>query len=247
MMRASRITSVSWCAEMLNTMLDAEADVLCGAQRYERSPDRGDTRAGSYERSLYTKAGEVKLKCLSCAVRPSRAPLSSVTGPIEEYLIGVYLAGSVRRVEDITEALWGTRVSSGTVSKMNQKVYQHIERWRNRPIEGEYPCVYLDSIVLKRSWADETKNVSVLVAVGSRSGWMSSHSRCSRRLQGRRIRLEWLSVSLQAARPQGRTVDYLGCLPGSRGIGGRLLPVTRRRAGNAAEGYLCSGKPEGGK
>ena len=48
--------------ETLNAMLDAEADALCGAQRYERSPDRVDTRAGSYKRSLHTKAGEVKLK-----------------------------------------------------------------------------------------------------------------------------------------------------------------------------------------
>jgi putative transposase len=79
----------------------------------------------------------------------------------------MYLAGvSVRRVEDITEALWGTRVSSGTVSNLNKKVYQHIERWRNRPIEGKHPYVYLDGIVLKRSWAGEIKNVSVLVAIG---------------------------------------------------------------------------------
>ena len=79
----------------------------------------------------------------------------------------MYLAGvSVRRVEDITEALWGTRVSSGTVSKLNKKVYGHIEAWRNRPIEGEHPYVYLDEIVLKRSWAGAVKNVSVLVAIG---------------------------------------------------------------------------------
>jgi transposase-like protein len=79
----------------------------------------------------------------------------------------MYLAGvSVRRVEDITEALWGTRVSSGTVSKLNQKVYQHIERWRTQPIEGEYAYVYLDGIVLKRSWGGEVKNVSVLAAIG---------------------------------------------------------------------------------
>ena len=79
----------------------------------------------------------------------------------------MYLAGvSVRRVEDITEALWGTRVSSGTVSNLNKKVYKHIETWRNRPIEGDYPYVYLDGMVLKRSWAGEIKNVSVLVAIG---------------------------------------------------------------------------------
>ena len=47
----------------------------------------------------------------------------------------------MRRVEDITEALWGTRVSSGTVSRLNQKIYRHIEAWRNRAIEGEFPYV----------------------------------------------------------------------------------------------------------
>jgi len=50
---------------------------------------------------------------------------------VEEAIVQMYLAGvSVRRVEDITESLWGTRVSSGTVSKLSQKVYKHIERWR---------------------------------------------------------------------------------------------------------------------
>jgi transposase-like protein len=43
-------------------MLDAEADCLCGAQHYERSPDRVDTRAGSQKRQYHTKAGEVTLK-----------------------------------------------------------------------------------------------------------------------------------------------------------------------------------------
>lgn len=48
--------------ETLNGLLDAEADQLCGAKRYERSADRVDTRAGSYDRQLQTKAGEVTLK-----------------------------------------------------------------------------------------------------------------------------------------------------------------------------------------
>jgi hypothetical protein len=79
----------------------------------------------------------------------------------------MYLAGvSVRRVEDITEALWGTRVSPSAVSDLNKKIYGTIETWRNRPIEGEHPYVYLDGIVLKRSWAGEVRNVSLLVAIG---------------------------------------------------------------------------------
>jgi transposase-like protein len=86
---------------------------------------------------------------------------------VEEALIEMYLAGvSVRRVEDITEALWGTKVSPSTVSNLNKKIYGHIERWRNRPITRSHPYVYLDGIVLKRSWGGEVKNVSVLVAIG---------------------------------------------------------------------------------
>jgi len=86
---------------------------------------------------------------------------------VEEALIEMYLAGvSVRRVEDITEALWGTRVSPGTISNLNKKVYRKIEAWRNCPLEEEYPYVYLDGIVLKRSWAGEVSNVTVLVAIG---------------------------------------------------------------------------------
>ena len=157
--------------ETLNSLLDAEADALCGAQRYERSPERTDYRAGSYDRKLHTRAGEVKLKMPKLRRQPFETAIIERyrrrESSIEESLIEMYLAGvSVRRVEDITEALWGTRVSPGTVSKLNQKVYKHIEAWRNRPIEGEYPYVYLDGVVLKRSWAGEVRNVSVLVAIG---------------------------------------------------------------------------------
>lgn len=79
----------------------------------------------------------------------------------------MYLAGvSVRRVEDITQALWGTRVSPSVVSDLNQKLYERIDEWRNRPIEGEHPYVFLDGIWLKRSWGGEVHKVSVLVAIG---------------------------------------------------------------------------------
>lgn len=86
---------------------------------------------------------------------------------VEESLIEMYLAGvSVRRVEDITQALWGTKVSPSTVSKLNKQIYEKIDEWRNRSIEGEFACVYMDGIVLKRTWVDEVRNVSILVAFG---------------------------------------------------------------------------------
>ena len=57
-------------------------------------------------------------------------------------------------------------MSPGTVSNLNKKIYAKIEVWRNRPIDGEHPYVFLDGIVMKRTWAGEVRNVSLLVAIG---------------------------------------------------------------------------------
>ncbi len=157
--------------ETLNALLDAEADRLCNAERYERSEARRDTRAGSYERKLQTRAGEVSLKVPKLRRQTFETAIIERyrrrEASVEEALMEMYLAGvSVRRVEDITEALWGTRVSPGTVSNLNKKIYEQIDAWRNKPIAGDHPYVYVDGIVLKRSWAGEVRNVSLLVAIG---------------------------------------------------------------------------------
>ena len=159
--------------QTLNGLLQAEADELCGAKRYARSPERLDTRAGHYDRKLQTQAGEVTLQVPRLRNLPFETEIIERyrrrESSVEEALVEMYLAGvSVRRVEDITEALWGTRVSPSTVSELNQKIYVQIEAWRNRAIEGDHAYVYLGGIWLKRSWGGEVKNVAVLVAIGVR-------------------------------------------------------------------------------
>ena len=96
--------------QTLNALLDAEADALCGASRYQRSPDRLDTRAGHYTRKLQTKAGEVELKVPKLRNLPFETAIIERyrrrETSVEEALVEMYLAGvSTRRVEDITEAL----------------------------------------------------------------------------------------------------------------------------------------------
>jgi transposase-like protein len=163
--------------ETLNALLDAEADHLCGARKYERTEGRKDTRAGSYDRHLQTKAGEVTLTVPKLRNLPFETAIIERyrrrESSVEEALIEMYLAGvSVRRVEDITQALWGTRVSASTVSDLNQKIYGKINEWRERPLVGDFPYVFLDGLWLKRSWGGEVKNVSVLVAIGvAQSGY----------------------------------------------------------------------------
>lgn len=95
--------------ETLNGLLDAEADALCQARRYERNAQRASTRAGHYERDLQTTAGTVRLKVPKLRHVPFETAIIERyrrrESSVEEALVEMYLAGvSVRRVEDITEA-----------------------------------------------------------------------------------------------------------------------------------------------
>lgn len=157
--------------ETLNALLDKEADELVNAGKYERSRERQGYRSSHYKRNFHTTAGEVELSAPKLKGVPFETAIIERyrrrESSVEEALIEMYLAGvSVRRVEDITEALWGTKVSPGTISNLNKKAYGHIEQWRTRPLSGRYPYVYVDGVYLKRSWGGEIQNVSVLVAIG---------------------------------------------------------------------------------
>ena len=157
--------------ETLNDLLNKEADELTSAARYERTEARQGYRSGHYSRKLTTTSGEVKLNIPKLKGVPFETAIIERyrrrESSVEEALIEMYLAGvSVRRVEDISEALWGSRVSASTISDLNQRAYVHIEEWRNRRLSGKYPYVYVDGIYLKRNWGGEFENVSVLVAIG---------------------------------------------------------------------------------
>jgi putative transposase len=157
--------------ETLNALLDHEAEELVNAEKYERSGDRKGYRSGHYSRNFQTTAGEVKLKIPKLKGVPFETAIIERYRrrecSVEEALIEMYLAGvSVRRIEDITEALWGTKVSPGTISNLNKKAYEHIETWRSRKLTSSYPYVYVDGVYLKRSWGGEIQNVSILVAIG---------------------------------------------------------------------------------
>ena len=157
--------------ETLNGLLDQEAKELTNAAKYERTEARQGYRAGHYDRNLTTTSGDVTLKVPKLKGVPFETAIIERyrrrESSVEEALIEMYLAGvSVRRVEDITETLWGTKVSPSTISELNKKAYVHIENWRNRPLQGgKYPYVYVDGIYLRRNWGGEYENVSILVAI----------------------------------------------------------------------------------
>ena len=157
--------------DTLNGLLEEEAGDLVGAERYERTADREAYRAGHYERKLTTTSGEVtirmpKLKGMrftTVIIERYRRRETSV----EEAMIEMYLAGvSTRRIEDVSEILWGSSVSASTVSNLNEKAFASVEEWRNRPLERAYPYACVDGIYLKRSWGGSYENVAVMVTIG---------------------------------------------------------------------------------
>lgn len=124
--------------ETINAMLDEEADQLVGAGPYERTDERAAYRAGHYERGFTTTSGQVTIKMsklkgmrfATAAVERYKRRETSV----EEAIIEMRLAGvSTRRIEDVSEILWGAGVSAGTVSNLNDKAFKAVEEWRWGP------------------------------------------------------------------------------------------------------------------
>ena len=157
--------------DTINALLEEEAGEMVGAEKYERTADREAYRSGHYKRKLATTSGEVVLDVpklrgatfQTAVIERYRRRETSV----EEAIIEMYLAGvSTRRIEDVSEILWGAGVSAGTVSNLNEKAYKSVEEWRSRPLSGKYPYVFVDGIYLKRSWGGSYENVSVMVAIG---------------------------------------------------------------------------------
>ena len=112
--------------ETLKALLDHEADELVKAEKYERSGERQGYRSGHYSRNFSTTVVDVRLKIPKFKGVPFETAIieryKRRETSLEEALIKMYLTGiSVRRVEDIPQALWGTKISPGTISNLNQK------------------------------------------------------------------------------------------------------------------------------
>ena len=93
------------------------------------------------------------------------------------------------------------------VSRLNGKVYEQIEAWRQRPLEGQYPYVYLDGVYLKRNWGGHYGNVAVLVA-------MAVNERGERVVIGaaegmKEDKESWLSFLRQLKEEAGKAHNFL--------------------------------------
>lgn len=156
--------------ETFQEIMESEMNAHLGVDKSERSEERLGYRNGYRDRSLETRVGRIDLGVprdrdglfeTNIFERYRRAEVS-----LEEAMLEMYLSGvSTRKVADVTEALCGLRKSSSAQSDLNKRLYDKLRSWRERPIEGKHPYLYLDGIVLSMRFGEEAENVSLLVAV----------------------------------------------------------------------------------
>lgn len=130
--------------DTLNGLFEAEEDDLVGAGRHGRTADREAYRAGHYDGGLTTSSGEVTIRMPKLkGVRFTTAIIERCRrreSSVEEVMMEMYLAGvSTRRIEDVSEILWGSSVSAATVSNLNERAFASVEEWRSRRSSGPTP------------------------------------------------------------------------------------------------------------
>ncbi len=157
--------------EVLQRLLDSEITAHVGATPYERSVDRKGYRNGSYPRTLKTREGRIELSVPrdrdgtfqpSLFARYQRNEKALLLALMEMTLEGV----STRKVTAITEALCGTSFSKSLVSSLAAELDDQLEAWRNRPLEGEWPYLFVDALYQKARHNGRVVSMAVLIVVG---------------------------------------------------------------------------------
>ncbi len=158
--------------QMVNLLMGAELDELCGAGYRERSDDRMNSRNGYRTRLWDTRVGTIPLEIPKLRhgsyfpgwlLEPRRRTEKALTSVVAEaYFLGV----STRKVEDLVQALGIEKLSKSKVSELAKELDGVVKSFRERPLTGAYRYIWLDAIVLKCRDAGRIVNVACLVAVG---------------------------------------------------------------------------------
>ena len=204
----------------LQRIMDADVDNIIGAARYERSPERLTYRNGYRERTLETRLGALELKVPKLRAGPSYfPPFLEPRRTIEKALTAViqeaWIAGvSTRRVEDLVQAMGMSGISKSQVSKLCKDIDERVSSFLERPLEGDWPYVWLDATYLKQRQGGRIISVAVIIAVAANT-------------EGRR-EIIGLNVGLSEAAPFW--IDFLRSL-NKRGLKGVKLVISDAHEG----------------
>ena len=152
-------------------LMQLETDTLCGAAPGERSPERVNQRNGYRDRDWQTRAGNVELRIpklrrgtyFPAFLEPRRMAEKALTAVIQEaYIQGI----STRSVDDLVKAMGLDGISKSQVSRLCTEIDERVNAFLDRPIEGDWPYVWLDATYVKVRRDHHIVSVAVIVAVG---------------------------------------------------------------------------------
>jgi transposase-like protein len=153
-------------------LMELETDGLCGANHGERSAERVNQRNGYRERDWQTRAGTVELRIPKLRrgsyfpgfLEPRRTAEKALTAVIQE----AWIAGvSTRKVEDLVQAMGMSGISKSQVSKLCKEIDERVSSFLERPLEGDWPYLWLDATYLKQRQGGRIVSVAVIIAVAA--------------------------------------------------------------------------------
>jgi putative transposase len=154
----------------LQRLMDMDVETLCKAAYGERSEERANSRNGYRERALETRAGTVGLKIPKLRtgsyfpdfIEPRRTAEKALTAVIQEaYIQGI----STRSVDDLVKAMGMTGVSKSQVSRLCEEIDERVQTFLQRPLEGDWPYLWIDATYVKTRQAGRVVSVAVIIAV----------------------------------------------------------------------------------
>ena len=152
-------------------LMELEVESLTGAPHGARAPDRLTHRNGYRERDWETRAGTVELHIPKLRrgsyfpgfLEPRRMAEKALTAVIQEaYVQGI----STRSVDDLVQAMGMSGISKSQVSRLCGEIDDKVQTFLNRPLEGDWPYVWLDATYVKVRQAGRIVSVAVIIAVG---------------------------------------------------------------------------------
>ncbi len=155
---------------VLQLLMEADVEGLIGAGRYERSAERLNWRNGYRERTLDTRLGSLQLRVPKLRQGSYFPPFLEARKTSEKALVAViqeaWIGGvSTRRVDDLVQAMGLSGISKSTVSKLCKDIDERVNAFLERPLEGEWPYLWLDATYLKQREGGRIVSVAAIIAV----------------------------------------------------------------------------------
>ena len=156
---------------VLQLLMEADVEGLIGAGRHERAADRLNWRNGYRDRTLYTRRGWLRLKIPKLRAGGSYfPPFLEARKTTEKALVAViqeaWIGGvSTRRVDEIAQAMGLSGISKSQVSKLCKEIDERVKAFLERPLEGDWPYLWLDATYLKVREGGRIVSVAAIIAV----------------------------------------------------------------------------------